>query len=96
MNETLETAVAERSLRERLISIARNTLGAPGAARPLPADARLSDLGMSSLKMVSFMLAIEMELDIMIPQNEITPENFESIASVETLVLKVVASAGRL
>lgn len=95
MSETLETHVTEGPLRERLITIVRNILGAH-AMRPLSVDARLSDLGMSSLKMVSFMLAIEVELDIMIPQSEITPENFESIASVETLVLKVAASAGSL
>ena len=52
----------------------------------MPIDARLSDLGMSSIKMVNLMLAIEVEFDIAIPQADITPENFESIASVEAML----------
>jgi hypothetical protein len=34
------------------------------------------------------MLAIEAEFNLIIPQGEITPENFHSIASVESLVLR--------
>jgi len=91
MNETRETS--ERTPRERLIGLVRQILGAQSAARPLPIDARLSELGMSSIKMVSLMLAIEVEFDITIPASDITPQNFESIAAVEMLVLKV-ADAG--
>jgi acyl carrier protein len=79
----------ERTLRERLIALVRTILGPAGASRPLPTDARLSDLGMTSIKMVNLMLSIEMEFDLTIPQAEITPENFESIATMEALVLKV-------
>jgi acyl carrier protein len=93
MIETLGNAVTERPLRERLIELIRTIIGARGVARPLEIDARLSDLGMSSVKMVNFMLAIEVEFDITIPQGEITPENFESIVSVEALVRKLTASA---
>jgi acyl carrier protein len=77
------------TLRERLIGLVRQVLGPPAAARPLPIDARLAELGMSSLKMVNLMLAMEVQLDISIPQSEITPSNFESIASVEALVLRL-------
>jgi acyl carrier protein len=77
--------------RERLIGLVRQVLGQPAAARPLPIDARLSDLGLSSIKMVNLMLAIEVEFAIAIPQSEITPQNFESIASIETLVVKLNA-----
>jgi acyl carrier protein len=93
MNETVQNAVTERPVRERLISLVRNILGGTGATRPLAIDARLSDLGMSSIKMVNLMLAIEVEFDLTIPQSEITPGNFESIASVEALVVKVADSA---
>ena len=72
--------------RERLIALVRSLLGPAGASRPLPIDARLSDLGMSSIKMVNLMLAIEVEFDIAIPQAEITPEAFHSIASIEALI----------
>ena len=39
---------------------------------------QLSDLGISSLKMVNLMLAVELEFDIAIAQSDITPENFHS------------------
>lgn len=60
----------------------------------MPIDARLSDLGMSSIKMVKLMLAIEVEFNLAIPQADITPENFESIASVEAMLSKLGESPG--
>jgi len=90
MNDiTAKNLSTERTLREQLIAVVRTILGPAGASRPLPTDARLSDLGMSSIKMVNLMLTIETEFDLTIPQAEITPENFESIATMEALVLKV-------
>lgn len=84
-------AAVGRSPRERLIGLVRQILGQPGATRPLPIDARLADLGMSSIKMVNLMLAIEVEFNLVIPQAEITPENFDSITSVETLLARLGA-----
>lgn len=80
---------AAPTLRERLIALVRRILGPPAAHRPLPIDARLAELGMSSLKMVNLMLAMEVEFDIAIPQEEITPENFVSIASVEAVIQRL-------
>ena len=79
----------QTTTRERLISLIRQILGQAGGARPMPIDARLSDLGMSSIKMVKLMLAIEVEFNFAIPQTDITPENFESIASVEAMLSKL-------
>jgi len=86
--------VPDRTPREHLIDLIRQILGPPEAARPLPIDARLSELGMSSIKMVNLMLAIEVEFNLTIPQAEISPENFESIVSVEQLVRRLSASNG--
>jgi acyl carrier protein len=72
--------------RERLILLLRRILGAPAACRPLPIDARLSELGISSIQLVSLMLAIEAEFNLTIPQSEITPESFDSIASIEAML----------
>ena len=77
--------------RERLLALVRKAMGAPGATRPLAVDARLADLGISSIKMVGLMLAIEAEFNITIAQSEITPENFASIASMEAMVDRVTA-----
>ena len=46
----------------------------------VPLEGRLSELGMSSIKMVNLMLAVEGEFDLNIPQQEITPENFRSVS----------------
>ena len=83
----------ELTARERLIGLVRQIIGAPVASRPIQIDARLSDLGMSSIKMVNLMLAIEAEFDVTIPQAEITPDNLDSIASVERLLQRLASPA---
>jgi acyl carrier protein len=77
---------------ERLISLVRAVLGAGGVMpSPFPMEAQLSDLGISSLKMVNLMLAVEVEFDIAIAQADITPENFHSLQSIESLVDRTLA-----
>ena len=78
-------------LRDRLLRLVAQILGKPEAAATLPADGRLSELGMSSIKMVNLMLAVETEFDLTIPQSDITPENFRSVASVEALLARLLA-----
>ena len=74
-------------LNDRLIKLVRELLGAGGALpQPFPLDQQLSDLGISSLKMVNLMLSVETAFDIMIPQADITPENFHSVATIRALV----------
>ena len=79
--------------RERIVSLVQRILERPVGAAPLELTARLNELGMSSMKMINLMLAIEVEFDVNIPQADITPLNFESIASVETLVARLLGSA---
>jgi len=81
------------ALRGRLLALVAQILGKPEVAPTLPVDARLSDLGMSSLKMVNLMLSVEVEFNVTIPQSDITPDNFRSVASVETLLLKLGVKA---
>jgi acyl carrier protein len=78
-------------VRERLVRLAAQILGKPEAAATLPPEGRLSELGMSSIKMVNLMLAVETEFDLTIPQSDITPENFRSVASVEALLARLLA-----
>ncbi|HEY1890247.1 MAG TPA: phosphopantetheine-binding protein [Steroidobacteraceae bacterium] len=75
--------------RERLLAVVRKILGTPAANRPLAVDARLSELGISSIKMVTLMLAIEAEFDVTIPQSEINPESFATLASLEALLERI-------
>jgi len=87
----LTEAAGELTTRERLIQLVRRILGASAVSRPIQIDARLSDLGLSSIKMVNLMLAIEAEFNISIPQSEITPANLHSIASIEGLLGRIAA-----
>jgi acyl carrier protein len=50
-------------------------------------DASLVDIGLTSMDMVSLMLGVEAEFDFTIPQSEITPENFQSIATLERMIV---------
>jgi len=81
-------------LNERLIRLVRQLLGQEAVVPdPFPLDQQLSELGLSSLKMVNLMLSVEVEFDIMIPQADITPENFHSLASIAQLVERTLPPA---
>ena len=77
---------------EQLVALVKHLLG-PSAAipEPFPVNQQLSDLGVSSLKMVNLMLAVELEFDVAIPQSDITPENFHSVAAIEGLVVRTLS-----
>jgi acyl carrier protein len=77
---------------EQLIALVKQALGANAVIpHPFPVEQQLSDLGISSLKMVNLMLAVELEFDIAIPQSDITPENFHSVAAIEALVVRTLS-----
>ena len=76
---------------DRLIRLVRELLGPEGSnLDPFPVTRQLSDVGITSLKMVNLMLAVETEFDISLSQSEITPENFLSLATVEALVMRTL------
>jgi acyl carrier protein len=76
---------------DRLVELVNQVSGAGSVfPSPFPVDTQLSDLGISSLKMVNLMLAVELEFDIAIPQSDITPENFQSVSSIQALVQKML------
>ena len=58
-------------------------------------DARLVDVGLTSMDMVNLMLSVEAEFDFTIPQAEITPENFQSVETLERMVDGPAAAARR-
>jgi acyl carrier protein len=76
----------------RLISLVKQVSGSAAVfPSQFPVNTQLSDLGVTSLKMVNLMLAVEVEFDIAIPQSDITPENFQSLGSIESLVQKLLS-----
>lgn len=52
-------------------------------------DEALSDVGVTSVDLVSLMLAVEAEFDIMIPASYLNAENFRSIDTIASMVEKV-------
>jgi acyl carrier protein len=54
--------------------------------RPVGHNDDLSASGLSSLDIVNLMLAVEAEFDLKIPDREMTPSNFRSIAHIAKLV----------
>ena len=62
---------------------------------PVDADAELARLGLTSIDMVELMLSVEADFDITIPPEDITLENFRSIASIRRLVDRLRSMAER-
>ena len=47
----------------------------------------LVDVGLTSMDMVNLMLGVEAEFDFTIPQDQITPENFQSVETLERMIV---------
>jgi acyl carrier protein len=45
------------------------------------------------MDMVNLMIGVEAEFDFMIPQDQITPENFQSVETLERLVAGQLGAA---
>jgi acyl carrier protein len=77
----------------RIAALIRAILEKRGAVRPVGRDEALSDCGISSLDMVNLMLAVESEFDLKIPDRDMTPANFRTIARIEALIEKLRQAA---
>jgi acyl carrier protein len=51
----------------------------------------LRKAGLSSLDLVKLVLKLEQDFQLMIPEQSITPQNFASIASIDSLISGLVA-----
>jgi acyl carrier protein len=60
---------------------------------PITMDGDLVGIGLTSVDMVSLMLDVEAEFDVMIPATDITPQNFRSIAAINALVSRLEGSS---
>lgn len=70
----------------RVVGLVEHILASTQHTRPVSLTMRLAELGVTSMQMVSLMLAVESEFQLSIPQSDITPENFLSIASIAALI----------
>ena len=74
------------SPRDRITSITCRMLAKRGVTTIPASDENLRETGLTSLDMVNLMLAIEAEFDIEIPQSAMTPDNFDTVAAIDSLV----------
>jgi acyl carrier protein len=73
-------------IRHRVTTLVKTILEQNAVSAELAPEARLVDAGLTSMDMVSLMLAVEAEFDFTIPQDQITPDNFQSIAALERMI----------
>jgi acyl carrier protein len=77
---------AGANVQDRILTLVKAILRQNAIKAEVHADSSLVDVGLTSMDMVNLMLAIEAEFDFTIPQDEITPENFQSVETLEAMI----------
>ncbi|MCP3370275.1 phosphopantetheine-binding protein [Bradyrhizobium cajani] len=76
----------DTDVRNRIINLVKGILEQNSLTADITPAAKLVDAGLTSMDMVNLMLGVEAEFDFTIPQAEITPENFQSVETLERMV----------
>ncbi|UPK27326.1 phosphopantetheine-binding protein [Bradyrhizobium sp. 195] len=76
----------DTELRNRIIKLVKGILEQNSLIADITPSAKLVDAGLTSMDMVNLMLGVEAEFDFTIPQSDITPENFQSVETLERMV----------
>ena len=76
----------DADIRDRIVILVQGILEQNSVSAEVAAETRLVDIGLTSMDMVNLMLGVEAEFDFTIPQDKITPENFQSVATLERMV----------
>jgi|SRR5689334_9678717 len=80
-----------QTLESRIAGVVQRLLTEHSIAHVVGVEEDLRLAGLSSLDMVSLVLSVEEELNLMIPETSITPSNFRSIASISRLITSLQA-----
>jgi len=83
----------DTELRNRIIKLVKGILAQNSLSAEVTLQAKLVDVGLTSMDMVNLMLGVEAEFDFTIPQDKITPENFQSVATLERMVASELRTA---
>ena len=75
-----------QSVAERITRVVQRLLAEHSIDRAVGAEEDLRQAGLSSLDMVSLVLSVEEEFELMVPEGSIMPANFRSIATISRLV----------
>ena len=82
-------------IRTKVTSLIASILADNEIERTFSAEDNLPDIGLTSVDMVNLMLGLEAEFDITIPQDDITPEHFRSVATIEVLIARVLEAGAQ-
>jgi acyl carrier protein len=74
---------------ERVAILVRTLLAKRLIERPVGYDDDLSESGLSSLDLVDLMLAVEAEFGLKIPDLDMRPISFRSIARIDALIRRI-------
>ena len=77
----------DTDVQNRILALVKSILEQNAITADVQPESRLVDVGLTSMDMVNLMLGVEAEFDFTIPQAEITPENFQSIETLERMVV---------
>ena len=81
------------NVRDRILDLVKAILKQNAIAVEVDPESRLVNVGLTSMDLVSLMLGVEAEFDFTIPQSEITPENFQSVKTLELLIVSQLQTA---
>ena len=77
----------DADIRNRIVILVQGILEQNSVSAEVTAEAPLVDIGLTSMDMVNLMLGVEAEFDFTIAQDKITPENFQSVETLERMVM---------
>ena len=77
----------DADVQNRVLALVKAILEQNAMAVEVGPQSRLVDVGLTSMDMVNLMLSVEAEFDFTIPQDQITPENFQSVETLERMIV---------
>jgi acyl carrier protein len=83
----------DAEISSRILALVKAILEQNQIAAEVKPQALLVDVGLTSMDMVNLMLGVEAEFDFTIPQAEITPENFQSVETLQRMVASQLRAA---
>ena len=75
------------NVQDRILALVKAILEQNSIGAEVHPGSPLVDIGLTSMDMVNLMLSVEAEFDFTIPQGEITPENFQSVETLERMIV---------
>jgi acyl carrier protein len=83
----------DADVQNRVLALVRTILEQNAISVEIGPQTRLVDAGLTSMDMVNLMLGVEAEFDFTIPQSEITPENFQSVETLQRMIVSQLEPA---